>query len=75
LALAVAAGSTLLVNAQKKTGFTIRDRAYYADPNTVNFVRPGLTIQIVSAKIATDGVISGLQADRSEGLGPRGPRD
>ncbi len=58
LALAMAAGSILLVNAEKKTGFTIRDKAYYADPNTVNFVRPGLTIQIVSAKIATDGTIS-----------------
>ena len=46
------------MSAPKKTAFTKHDKAYYADANTVNFVRPGLTITIVSAKIANDGTIS-----------------
>ena len=33
-------------------------RAYYAAQATVNFVRPGLTMKIVSANIAQDGTIS-----------------
>ncbi len=58
VALVVAAGSLVLMSAPKKTGFTRYDKAYYADANTVNFVRPGLTISIVSARIAADGTIS-----------------
>ena len=57
-AIAVVATSVLLVSAEKKTEFTVHDKAYYADPNTVNFVRPGLNIKIVTAAIATDGTIS-----------------
>jgi OmcA/MtrC family decaheme c-type cytochrome len=52
------AGSILLMSAPKKTGFTVHDKAFYADSSTVNFVRPGLVMSIVSAKIATDGTIS-----------------
>jgi len=68
-----AAGSLLLLSAPKKTAFSPHDQAFYADSNTVNFVRPGLTISIVSAKIENDGAISvdyklsdlkGLQLDR-----------
>src|SRR5450432_2882820 len=59
LVLAVAAGSLVLMSAtKKKTEFTIHDKAYFADANTVNFVRPGLVIKVVSANIATDGTIS-----------------
>lgn len=59
VALFLVAGSMLLMGAtEKKTAFTVHDKAYYADANTVNFVRPGFTITIVSAKIATDGTIS-----------------
>ena len=58
LPLALAAASVALSSTPKKAEFTPRDRAYYADPNTVSFVRPGLNIQIVSAKIASDGTIS-----------------
>ena len=54
----VAAGSLLLLSAPKKTAFTPHDKAFYADPNTVAFVRPGLSITIVSAQIASDGTIS-----------------
>jgi OmcA/MtrC family decaheme c-type cytochrome len=61
LALSVATGSLVLMsapNAPKRTEFTVRDKAHFADANTVNFVRPGLVIKIVSANIATDGTIS-----------------
>ncbi len=58
LALGVVAGSVVLFSATKKTEFTVHDRAFYADPNTVNFVRPGLTFAIKSANIAPDGTLS-----------------
>jgi hypothetical protein len=59
LAFSVIAGSLALMSAPTKRGeFTKRDKAYYADPNVVAFVRPGLTISITSAKIATDGTIT-----------------
>ena len=47
-----------MFSAPKKTEITRRDRAFFADPNTVNFVRPGLSITIASAQIAADGTIS-----------------
>jgi OmcA/MtrC family decaheme c-type cytochrome len=52
------AASLLGLGASKQRALTPRDRAYYADPNTVSFVRPGLTMQIVSAAIAADGTIT-----------------
>jgi OmcA/MtrC family decaheme c-type cytochrome len=58
LALGVLAGSVILMSAPKKTEFTVNDKAYYADSNTVNFVRPGLIIKIASASIASDGTIT-----------------
>ena len=58
VALAVIAGAAVLSSATKKTAFTPRDKAYYADPSTISFVRPGLTIKIVSAKIAADGTLA-----------------
>jgi OmcA/MtrC family decaheme c-type cytochrome len=58
LAAAVVMGSVVLMSATKKTEFTVHDRAYYAAQATVNFVRPGLTMKIVSANIAQDGTIS-----------------
>jgi len=51
-------GSVAILRAQKKSPFTPHERAYYADPSVVEYVSPGLTISIVSAKIATDGTIS-----------------
>lgn len=58
LAFTVIAGSLALMSAPKKREFTKRDKAFYADPNVVAFVRPGLTIDITSAKIASDGTIT-----------------
>jgi OmcA/MtrC family decaheme c-type cytochrome len=58
LALVVITGSVVLMSAPKKTAFTPHDKAYYASEATVNFVRPGLTMKVVSANIAQDGTIS-----------------
>lgn len=59
LALLAVTGSVVLMSApNKKTAFTPHDKAYYASEATVNFVRPGLTLKVVSANIATDGTIS-----------------
>jgi hypothetical protein len=58
LALVAITGSVVLMSAPKKTAFTAHDKAYYASEATVNFVRPGLTMTIVSANIAQDGTIS-----------------
>ena len=43
---------------RKAIPFTKWDRAFYAKPNVVAFVRPGFAIQIVSAKIAADGTVT-----------------
>src|ERR1017187_4637684 len=58
LALAAITASVVLMSAQKKTTFTPFDKAYYAPQATVDFVRPGLTLTVVSANIAQDGTIS-----------------
>jgi OmcA/MtrC family decaheme c-type cytochrome len=38
--------------------FTKRDKAFYANPNVIAFVRPGLTLTITGATIAADGTIT-----------------
>jgi len=47
-------GCAALVSATKDK-FTTSDKAFYADDKTVNFVRPGLVVKIISAEIAPDG--------------------
>ncbi len=56
--LALIVGSVVLMNGQKKTGFTVHDKAYYAPQAIVEYVNPGLVFSVVSAKIASDGTIS-----------------
>ena len=58
LVLGLITGSVVLMSAPKQTAFTPRDKAYYASEATVNFVRPGLVLKVISANIATDGTIS-----------------
>ena len=58
LVLGLILGSVALVGASKRVReFTIHDKAYYADQNLINFVRPGLNVKLVSASIASDGTI------------------
>jgi OmcA/MtrC family decaheme c-type cytochrome len=72
-ALAILAAAFLLSGAVPRP-LTRHQKAFFADPKVVAFVRPGLTIKITSASIAPDGVISvnysltdpqGLPLDRS----------
>ena len=44
--------------AKEKAGFTVHEKAYYADPSVVVYVQPGLNITVVSANIAANGTIS-----------------
>ncbi|MCW5981023.1 MAG: OmcA/MtrC family decaheme c-type cytochrome [Bryobacteraceae bacterium] len=57
VAFLLVVGSFALISATKPTYSTL-DKAFYADPNTINFVRPGLDIQILGAEIATDGTMT-----------------
>jgi OmcA/MtrC family decaheme c-type cytochrome len=54
LVLTFVVGSIALVSAPGP-GFGPHDKAFYADANLVNFVRPGLVFKIVSVDIAADG--------------------
>jgi OmcA/MtrC family decaheme c-type cytochrome len=49
-------GIALLVGSSKPP-FTVHDKAYYADQATLDFVRPGLVVKILSAEIGQDGTI------------------
>jgi OmcA/MtrC family decaheme c-type cytochrome len=55
--LLLVAGSVALVGSPKKP-YSPREKAFYADKALVDFVNPGLTITINSAKISSAGVIS-----------------
>ncbi len=62
LAFRIAAFSALialcLTGQTKKHQYSPRDKAFYADPALVDFVRPGLAITINSASISSTGAIS-----------------
>jgi OmcA/MtrC family decaheme c-type cytochrome len=73
-------GSALLISASKPA-LSPHEKAYYASPEVVNFVRPGLVLKILSADIAADGTIharfritdpQGLPLDRA-GVNTPGP--
>ena len=50
--------TSALTSASDPQPYTPRERAFFADAQTVQFVRPGLAIKIVSAQIAADGTIT-----------------
>jgi hypothetical protein len=58
VALALLAATPAIVDAGTSKGYSPAEKAYYADAQAVQFVRPGLTIKILSAKIASDGTIT-----------------
>jgi len=47
-----------LVTAQERRHFSPREKAFYADAGTVEFVNPGLSIAVTGAMIAADGTIT-----------------
>jgi OmcA/MtrC family decaheme c-type cytochrome len=58
LVAAAVVGSAVVLVAARKSTFTPHEKAFYADPSVVEYVNPGLTITVVSAKIASNGTIS-----------------
>src|SRR5579863_3462417 len=62
LALRIAAFVALialcLTGQTKKHQYSPREKAFYADPALVDFVRPGLAITINSASISSTGAIT-----------------
>lgn len=54
--IAVVAASLMM--AQERRHFSPREKAFYADDQTVQFVNPGLVISIKGATIASDGTIT-----------------
>ncbi|GIU75511.1 MAG: cytochrome c [Bryobacteraceae bacterium] len=72
--------STVLVSSTQSP-FTQRDKAFYADEATINFVRPGLVFKILGHEIAADGTVKvrfritdpkGVPLER-EGINTPGP--
>src|SRR5690348_17679024 len=57
LVVTVLAGAIGL-QSQGRGPFTKRDKAFFADPRIINFVRPGLVFKVSSASIANDGTIT-----------------
>jgi OmcA/MtrC family decaheme c-type cytochrome len=58
IAAFVALISLCLTGQTKKHEYSSREKAFYADPALVDFVRPGLVIKISSAAISSTGAIS-----------------
>ena len=59
-AAAIAVVVTLSLASGQKGVYSPREKAFYADASAVQFVRPGLSITINSAKIAADGTITAV---------------
>jgi len=57
IAAFVALISLCLTGQTKKHEYSSREKAFYADPALVDFVRPGLVIKINSAAISSTGAI------------------
>ncbi len=53
---------TLMLSGAATRPFRRNEKAFYADPKLVAFVRPGLTIKITSAGISQDGTITAKSA-------------
>ncbi len=79
-AVAAVFGSALLLS-NSQTSFTRHQKAFYAEPQLVAFVRPGLAVQVLAASITSDGTITaqfsladpnGLPLDR-QGVTTPGP--
>jgi OmcA/MtrC family decaheme c-type cytochrome len=56
--LAILTAVAVMAGATNKAMFKPNEKAAFADPQAINFVRPGLNVRVNSADIATDGTIS-----------------
>ena len=58
IAILVVIAISVLTAGSKSTSLTKHDKAYYADANTINFVRPGLDMTVYGGGIASDGTVT-----------------
>lgn len=69
LAAFVTVVALAIVTAGSRGNFTPKEKAYYADSNTLNFVRPGLVLKVTKASIASNGTITAtILATDKQGL-------
>lgn len=59
-ALTLLAAAVALAGGAERQLFRPNEKAAFADPKTVSFVRPGLKVTINSAEIAADGTVSAV---------------
>ncbi|HTB13467.1 MAG TPA: OmcA/MtrC family decaheme c-type cytochrome [Bryobacteraceae bacterium] len=57
-ASAIAAAAVMSLSSAPRKPYSRHEKAFFADAATVDFVRPGLTITVNSASIASDGTIT-----------------
>ena len=55
---AIAATIAMSLSSAPRKPYSPHEKAFYADAATLQFVNPGLTITVNSAKIASDGTIT-----------------
>ncbi len=58
MGLVAVAGAVIVTGATRRSQYGVHDKEFYLDPMTLQFIRPGLAITIVSANIGPDGTIS-----------------
>ncbi|HVP00445.1 MAG TPA: OmcA/MtrC family decaheme c-type cytochrome [Bryobacteraceae bacterium] len=49
---------SMMTAGSRRSSFTTKDKAYYADASVIEFIRPGLTLQMVGATVAADGSLT-----------------
>ena len=57
VAFVLVVSAAVLLSSSDKPAFTAADKAFYADQNLVDFVRPGLVLKIISGEVAADGAM------------------
>lgn len=57
LGVLVIIGAAISADVSAPTPFKSSDKAFYLSPAEISFVRPGLSLKILSAEVTTDGVI------------------
>jgi OmcA/MtrC family decaheme c-type cytochrome len=56
--ITVIAIAVMTAGSRSNSRFSPHEKAFYADAATINFVRPGLIMKVLSANIASDGTIT-----------------
>ncbi len=57
VALTILSGCAFLLSSSSDVPFSVHQKAYYADPKLIDFVRPGLVLKILSVDVAPDKTV------------------